>query len=137
MLPGLRACSMRAISACFAASCSMITSMIQSASPTSAKSSAKLPSVIRSATAALKSDAGRAFAIRSNPARTIRLRTARLSSVSPFFSSSGVSVSGAISSSVTRSPAFAQCPAIAAPIVPAPSTATRRIVSLMHPPKTG
>ncbi len=97
-LSGLRTASTRAISSCFGPSRSTIASTIQSASPTQPKLSAKFPVVISCAVDALKRFAGRALTIRSKPARTIRLRTAGLSSASPRRSSSGVSSVGAMSS---------------------------------------
>ena len=57
MLPGLRISSIRAISACFGPSRSMITSTIQSASRNQSKLSAKLPTRIWFAAAAFAASA--------------------------------------------------------------------------------
>jgi hypothetical protein len=101
--------SRRRINSRFGSSFSMIASSTQSASPTRSKWSWKLPVLILPATSSAMSAAGLAFFILSKPAST----TASLSSSS-----------GAISSRSTSSPALAQWAAMAAPIVPAPSTAT-------------
>jgi len=82
-----------------------------------------LPGVISRAVSGVKKAAGRDFFAASRPASTIRLRTAGLSSVRPFFFSSGVSSGGTISSRKQGMPAFARCAAMRAPIVPAPITA--------------
>src|SRR5215211_7802649 len=108
--------STRCMSSLFGSSFSMMASTIQSASPMRPKCSSKFPVLILSATFSAISAAGLAFFILSKPAFT----TAFLSSSS----------SGTISSRSTSSPAFAQWAAMAAPIVPAPSTATFLILSV-------
>src|SRR5215211_402388 len=102
--------STRCMSSLLGSSFSIMASTIQSASPTRPKCSSKFPILILSATFSPMSAAGLAFCILSRPAST----TAFLSSSS----------SGAMSSRSTSRPALAQWAAMAAPIVPAPSTAT-------------
>src|SRR5829696_5039492 len=123
--------STRCMSSLLGSSFSIIASTIQSASPTRPKCSSKLPILILSATFSAMSAAGLAFFILSKPAST----TAFLSS------------SGAMSSRSTSKPALEQWAAMAAPIVPAPSTATflilseefsvQRLDSLTYPQEVG
>src|SRR5829696_6991198 len=107
--------STRCMSALLGSSFSIMASTIQSASPTRLKCSSKFPILILSATFSPISAAGLAFCILSKPAST-----------TAFLSSS----SGAMSSRSTSRPALAQWAAMAAPIVPAPSTATFPILSV-------
>src|SRR5690606_35692466 len=94
-------------------------------------SSAKLPSVTSRAFFADINAAGRDFFIAAKPAAATRFRTWVDSSVSPAFSSFGKSSVGAISSKRTGIPAFAKCASIAAPIVPAPTTAAFLMIILL------
>src|SRR5215204_1086833 len=112
--------STRSISSLLGSSLSRMASRIQSASATRSKSSSKLPRCKRSATFLLMRAAGRAFFIRSKPALT-----------TSFLFAAGSS--GAMSSRSTSRPALAQWAAMAAPMVPAPSTATRRIRCVIVP----
>src|SRR4028119_1918291 len=130
--------STRAMRSCFGSSFSTIASRIQSASFTRSRSSSQLPVRIRSATRSLMRAGGLAFFIRSKPALTILLRISGDSSVRPFCSSSSVSSLGAMSRRSTSRPELAAWAAIAAPIVPAPRTATRRIrCAHPAPPRAG
>ena len=99
---------------------STIASMIQSASASRSRLSSKLPRRILSATSSPISAAGRALRMRSKPALVTASRS------SP--------VGAATSSNSTSRPALAHCAAIAAPIVPAPRTATLRTGCVTRPP---
>ena len=83
-----------------------MASTTQSASASRSKSSSKVPRRMRSASRGLARAAGRAASIRSNPPWT---------------------ASRSRSSRSTARPALAAWAAMAAPMVPAPSTATRRM----------
>src|ERR671913_1911513 len=98
--------STRASSSCLGSRRSTMASTTQSASATRSKSSSKVPRRMRSASRGLARAAGRAASMRSNPPST---------------------ASRSRSSRSTARPALAAWAAMAAPMVPAPSTATRRM----------
>ncbi len=103
---------------------STTTSIIQSTSPSQFILSSKLPVVTREDTFLLKTGDGFAFKILEKFSFTILLRTAGLSSVSPFCFSFSFSSFGGISNKYTLHPMFAKCKAILEPITPEPKTAT-------------
>ena len=115
MVPGLRTASTLRSSSRFSSKFSTTASMIQSAPATSFRSSSKLPIVISRASDGSKNAAGFDFRAPSSPAAAMRLR----------LSPSDPASAGTTSSSQQGTPALARCAAIRAPMVPAPSTATR------------
>ena len=124
MVPGLRTCATRASNARLISRFSATTSMIQSASAQSFRSSSKFPVTMRFSRPRVKNAAGLDFAAAARPARTMRLRTSGLATVSPRAFSSALGSGGTISSSAHQTPALAICAAIRAPMVPAPRTTT-------------
>ena len=87
--------------------------MIQSTSFSFARSVSKPPVVIRASESGVKNGSGLSARARLRPSRA---------------------ASAVRSSRRTGTPAFAKCAAICAPIVPAPSTATDRIVCAITAP---
>ena len=131
--PGLRCFSTSAKSLCLISRFSTTASMTKSQSFNFAISSAKLPIDINPAFLPSINGAGFSFFEASNNCETMRFLTFGDSRVSPFASSSAVSSRGAISSRSVGIPALERWAAIAAPIVPAPSTAAFLTVSVAGP----
>ncbi len=120
---GLRTVSMRSNRERLMARFSTITSTIQSTSASRPKSSSRLPSLTSFCDSWLSMEGGRALPAAFQPASTMRLRTALSLRVRPAFSSSGLSLSGTMSSTTVGIPTPASRAAIPLPMVPAPITA--------------
>jgi hypothetical protein len=103
MVPGRLTASTLASNDCLISICSITASIIQSTSPTRARSPSNPPVLIQPATSAEKKGSGFSWRARFSPSLAIWLVK---------------------SSSNTETPAFAKCAAICAPIVPAPKIAT-------------